>query len=93
MERLRRVTAKLVYMRPRGTFAPAWLNIRSGWPASSSETLHAFERRVGISQTPERERCPAMTRNRRVLAISGDQAGVLLRIVKIYPIFRAFNGP
>ena len=44
-------------------------------------TLHAFECLVGISQTPERERRPAMTRNSRILAIGGDQADVLLRII------------
>ena len=56
-------------------------------------TPHAFESAVGISQTPERKRGPPMARNRRVLTIKGDQAGVLPRIVKIYAIFRTFNGP
>ena len=80
MERLRRVTAKLVHMG-RADFRTGLAEHKVRKAGELKRTLHAFERPVGISQAPERERCPAMTRNGRILTIGGDQTNVLLRII------------
>ena len=80
MERLSRVTAKLVDMG-RADFRAGQAEQKVRMPGEFKRSLHAFERLIGVSQAPERERRPAMTRNSRILAIVGDQAGVLLRII------------
>ncbi len=61
-------------------------------PGEFERPLYAFERLIGVSQTPQREGRPAMAQNSRVLAVGCKQTRVLLRTVQTHSVFGSFNG-